>query len=587
MTLRVHILLATVLPALAAGAGTRADVAAVAARDAVAIVNGRPIDRAEFALCLVRSLGRSAIQSFSDRALIEQEAARLGLTLTDEEFARRKQLAVAMQARAVLAETRMGQEEFQATAEAQGWHVSELHARIEASISDRSLRSQALVEKILAPSLAIDEADLRDHYERTRGRRYAAAHILVPTRARAEDVIDRLRGDMSLWTQFVIERSLDRDSLPYKGRLRPVLPSSLLGAALADMGPGDLKVLACGDYWQVVRLIREIAPSGESFEDVADAVRAEVLATRAAERGNYLLADLHSRAHVVANLSPDPNVRRLLGEETAVFVNGQALPVARLAEVLVEDYGADMIEPYIERVLIEQEAERMAVAVTDAELEARMTAIADGLLRDHAAAGGIDEEQLPEALARRGVDAADLRRDLLAKFVAPEDVRATLLAEKLVRDGVEVTRQDVVRAHRELGEPRATVKVLSARDVVTAEQMDRRLRRGVSFDLVARTQSPRSGVWMPGHLELTMSSSHPYYAQLRRLQTGETSGVFKHGGQYRIIKLLRRHPSVEPPPLETVYEELERRVRLLRSRDRVQALLVRLKAESDIQVLLN
>ena len=56
------------------------------------------------------------------------------------------------------------------------------------------------------------------------------------------------------------------------------------------------------------------------------------------------------------------------------------------------------------------------------------------------------------------------------------------------------------------------------------------------------------------------------------------------GGKYRIIKVLQRRSGADAPPLESVRDTLRRRVFLRKARSRIEALIVRLRAEADIEV---
>jgi foldase protein PrsA len=559
--------------------------AAPAARaEAVAVVNGEPISRAEFGLSLVRSLGRSVMDAFVDRALLEQEARRLGLTVSEREIAEAREAELAMRLRAVAYNARMGPEEFRILARVRGWDMAQFRRQLEEGISEGALRVQVLAAKILLPHLDLSEAALGDYYARTRGRRYVAAHIVVAGRAAAEGLLAGLQADPERWERAVLQHSLDRGSVPYKGRIRPVAAASELGNVLAQMRPAELKLHRAGERWHVLRLVKVVPPAEQPFEQVRDELRAELLARGVAERLDPLLAALNRKACVVPNLSFDRQVRGLLGEETAVFVNGQAIPVERLAEALVDEFGDRMLEPYVERTLILQEARRRGLSVEEAEFQARWRAIGQQVFGEQAAQRGISAQEMERLLARAGMDAEQFRQRLVQQSASPADVRATLLAEKMVEDGVEVTEVDIAEAYRELGAGRFVVKELAARSVEAAERMHRKVQQGADFDLVAGTEMSEPGLWLAGGLLRTVTSSHPYYPYVKNLGLGDVSVVFEWDGKYRIIKLVEEHLPSDPPPLESVRASLEQQVRLRKARARIRALLVRLKAESDIQI---
>jgi hypothetical protein len=559
----------------------------VAADDVVAVVNGEPVGRREFGLALVRSLGRSAMETVVDWALVEQEAARQGIAATPEELAARRALEVELRVRAVPDNARMTPQEFARAAEAHGWDAAELRRRAETGISEDALRVHLLAEKMLFPSLDLSEDALRAYYERTRGRRLAAAHVVVRSRRHAEALLEQLEQDLTLWPRNVLERSLDRESVPYRGRMRPVPAQSALGRVLEGMKPGELKLWQEGGLWHVLRFIEEVPPDGEAFDAVRDRLKAELLAVEAQSAFDRLLAALNARATVVVNLAPDPRVRRLLGEEAAAFVDGRPVAASDLAELLVQEFGHAMLGGYVERLLVFQEARRRGLAVPQEMLEQRLQEIGRQLVENQAAQRGMTAEELSETLAGAGLGTEQLQDALVQELVSPDDVRATMLAEMMVADGVEVTDSDVQRAYEALREESFVVKDLSAGDAAEAEQLSRRLSRGGDFDLLARTERPQAGAWLSGSLVQTVTSSHPYYPYAKDLNVGEDSVIFEHDGRYHIIRLVKRHIPSDPPPLDSVRRSLEQQVRLRKSQPRIRAFLVKLKAESDIEIKLD
>ncbi len=553
----------------------------------MARVNGEPITREEFGRALVQSLGRSALPSMVDRVLVEQAARRRGITVSEEELEARRELERRLLMRGVLANTRMGPEEFRLTAEQYGWDLKELQRDLDRSVSETRLRLKLLCEKLLEERIDLGEAQLRAYFRRTRGPRYAAAHILVADRDLAEEIARTLRDDPDSWQAAVLRYSLDRGSVPHKGRIGPVAADSAVGTALAGMEAGELRVRPMDDLWQVLRLLRVIPASDAEFEEVREEIRAEFRAVEALRRYNMLLAELHRQADLVTNLSSWPAVSRVLGRDVAAYVAGEPLPVSELADALIEEFGAPMIEMYVERELIFQQAEQAGLTVSDEALEQRLSEIADQLFEERAARRDMTPRKLEQFLSENGVSAAAFKENLIRELVSRQDVRATLLAEKLVADQVEVSEEDVRAAYEDLYGESVLVREMTADTAAAARRLYERLREGVDFDLVLQTEAGRPGAWMQGEAPLIVTSSHPYYSYVENAEAGQVSGPFRHEHTYRILKVVEhRHPA-ERPPLESVRERLEREVFLQRARTRIRALLVKLKAESEIEISLD
>jgi len=552
----------------------------------VAVVNGQEISREEFGLTLVDALGRAAMESMVDRMLIEQEARRQGIAVTDEELAARRQLELELGMRAVRERVRMGPEEFRLASEQYGWDADAIRDELAEGISESPLRVQILAEKLLAPQMELSEDALRAYYERSRGRRYSAAHIVVAQRSQAEGLLATLQGNPDLWAEAVLQASLDRASTPHKGRIGPVPSSSEFGRALAGMKPEELKLHDDGQYWHVLRFIKEIPPAEEPFEQVREQLRAELVARTARQQFDVLLARLNADACVVVNLTSDPSDRRVLGEGVAGFVNGEPLLIDDLAEALIEEFGPVMLEPYIERTLILQEAERRGVSVSAEDITARKLSVADQLFQEQALARGITADQLTMSLEANGVDVQQFKELLVQESTPLPSIRATLLAEKLVADDVEVTEADIREAYTDLSGERLVVREAEADTHAAAQGMLQQVRQGASFDQVALTESAEPGLWMERGRALNVTASHPYYPYAKDLREGETSRVFEHAGKYRIIKLLKRHSPPEPPSLDSVRASVEQEAFLRKARKRSRALLLKLRAEATIEVKL-
>jgi len=555
--------------------------------DPVAVVNGEPISRAEFGNALLLWLGRSAIESFIDWTLVEQEAARRGVAVTPAELAARKALEVDLRMRAMAQKARMGPEEFRAAAGRYGWDLAAIRREVESGLSDRALRAQLLVERMLEPQMDLSERALRAYWRRTRGRRYAAAHILVRTRAQAERLVAALREDPTLWPEAVLQVSLDRTSVPYKGRIPPVPSDTGPGKALAGMKPGELKLYCDGAGWHVLRFVKEIAPSHAAFEEHRDRARAELIAVTAQRMTEQFVASLAADARVVVNLSCNPAERAVLGEQAAAYVNGEPIPASEVAQELVERFGASMLGRYIDRTLIFQKARSLGLSVSEKDVRARTEEMADELFDEQAARRGVSSEELEASLRSDGLDPEAFKRRMAESEVDPQDVRASLLAERMVADGIRIAASDLEQMARELAGESFLVRQLVTDTKQRARRMLRRLNEGGSFDLLACMESGEPGLWMEQGRTLTVTASHPFYPYVKDLKVGEVSGIFEYGGKYRIIKLLMRRAPSEAGSPDPRSELVKREVFLRKARERARALLLKLRAEADVQVLLS
>jgi parvulin-like peptidyl-prolyl isomerase len=569
---------------LAALAAAPSPAARAAQADPVAVVNGQAIARADFARSLLSSLGSSAMEAYVERVLIAQEARRQGVTVTDQELQARRELEVSLRMQAAQQGARLGPEEFRIAAAGRGMSLEQVREEMAQSISMDALRSKLLAEKLLEPYVDLSDKALRAYYERTRGRRFAAAHIAVADERQARRLMEVLRDRLDLWPDAVTAYSLDRASKPYKGRIGPVPADSVLGRVLDEMSPGTLNVWQEGQVWHVLYLIKEIPASGEDVDQSRDRLRAELLAAQSHSRLYDLLADLWQEASVVVNMSPDPAARRLLGEDVAAFVNGEPIRADDLSEALVQEFGPATLPATIERTLIFQEAARRGLSVTPQELDSRLKAIGERLFADQASQRGLSAQDLQQLLRDSAGSPQQVQERLVRDLVSVDDVRATILAEKMVADDVKVTDQEVQDAYREYGGERYIVRDMATETRAQAELVLDRLDQGASFELLARTESAEPGVWLEGVGLQVVTAGQPWYERVKGLEAGQTSGIFQQDGKYHIIKVVEHDPPSDRPPIDTVREKLQREVFLRKAMDRIRALLLKLRAEGSITV---
>lgn len=553
----------------------------------IARVNDREVQRGEFADVLVQTLGPWAMGEYVDRVLVEQEAARRGLTATEEEIEERTEVEIDLRLRKVRRDLGVGPGEFRTMLQSSGRGLPDLREEIRNSVSGTEIRLKVLRDKILRPRIDLSEEAVRDYWRRTRGRRFVAAHIELPRREDAERLLQPLQDDPDLWSAAVLRYSQDRAGVPRKGRMGPVPAESDLGRALDGMVPGEMEVYRGDRAWHVLRFIKTVPADEAPFEEVREAVRRELLASRAGELHYRLLAELNGRANVVTNLAGDTETRRIMGRQVAAFVDGATVPVGELGEALIEEFGATMLKGYVERLLVFQQAEARGVSVTQEELQERMEAVADRVFRQYTDRRGMTVEEMTELLDEQGLDLEGSKELLTRRLVDTEDVRATLLAEKMLADQVEVTEEDVEQAYEEHYGERFEVRQMSTESLAKARDLYQELRRGATFELVMRAEAGESGAWLEGLPLTTVTASHPYYPHVKDLEQGQISGIFEGEGQYHIIKVVRHHPPAERPPLESVREDLKQQVFRRKLRDRVRAFLVKLRAEADIRITLD
>jgi len=553
---------------------------------AVGVVNGQAIPRELFARALVDMLGRPTLDTFVDGVLVEQEAARRGITVTQEELQARRQLELELRMRRLYKGARMTAEEFRTLAKTYGWDEAATRDEIEHSITARALRIRLLMEKLLRPYVEITDEQVRGYYEWSLGERCSAAHIQVPDERTARKLMEGLQQRRLNWVEAVARYSLDRPSVRYNGRMLPVPASSDLGRTLQGLQPGEMTLYSDGRSWHVVQLIRHIPAEQMAFETVKESLKQELYSLRLDELADSWLAELHAKASIVPNVAPEAATRKLLGDDVAVFVNGEALSVASLGEALIEEFGDKLMGPFIERELIFQEARRLGIEVADDAMRRRLAAAGERLFAERAASNGMTAQQFAAFLGERGMSEAAHKARLVEELVSQEDMRATALAEQIAASQLEVTEQDVQLAYQTHYGERVDVRRIILDDPAQAEEVRNKALRGASFELLVQTESVEPHAWMDMGLVTDVTVTHPYFQRLKDLKEGDISEVIERQGKYHLLKLVARRRPSDPPPLESVRQAMVEEARNTKARARARGWLEKLKAEAQIEVKL-
>ncbi|MEF8787784.1 MAG: hypothetical protein V5A84_01820, partial [Planctomycetota bacterium] len=541
--------------------------AAAAQEEPVAVVNGTRISRAEFGRDLVELFGPLALDGMIDRKLVAQAAEQRGITVSNEELQSRKKLEFRLRVRQFMRRARIGPSELNQAAEEMNLSMQGLARRLGEGISMDALRSQLLTEKILADQVSVTEEELRQYHHRTRGKRFLAAHIAVKSQQKARRLLSRLRSGNADWTELVASESVDRQSVPYKGRL-PIIPStSRLGQVLGKMQEGELRLHEGEEAWHILRLLKVVQAERSSFENIKNRLRREYLARRVNNMAGAWLARLHERAVVVRNLASDPEERAVLGKDVAAYVNGEPIPVSKLGQALVDRFGSEMLRAYVERRLVLQQAREKQVNVSEEAVNKRLSELSKLLTERQQQ----DALQQPENVLQQDEFRAGAR----------DAVRATLLAEKLVADGAELSREKLEQGYRE-----CTAESFSIREIVTdsqtaARRLLGRLQKGSNFAILLRTKSTAAAPWLNLGVKRHIRKGHPYFEHLTDKSRGDLL-YFQQNGSYHVAEVLTHETSEGKDKPSS--EQFRKEQRQLKIQKRAEAWVEKLRASADIEV---
>ena len=551
----------------------------------IAVVNGEPVKHGEFCRSLARTLGARALDSYLDRVLVEQAAAEQGLAVTDAEIRRRSKLEIRLRMRQVYQHARMTPDEFQRAAKNYGWQPEHAREEIASTISSGGIKLQLLMEKLLRERIEISEPELREYYRWTRGERLAGAHIVVGSTATARKVVEELRNDPGSWRDMVRKHSLDRGSVPYGGRIIPVPADTGMGRVLAQLQRGQIRLYPDGENWHILRLLSRVEAGEQTYEECRDDLQRELFALKAKNESGALLARLQENSTVITNVAANERERAILGNDVVAYVNGEPIRAETFGETLLQQFGPQLLDPFIERKLIFQKARDENVHLSDDAIQKRQRELVDEICERERLKAGISQQEFERSLRKEGTSMKQFRERVKRELVSISEVRALLLAEKMVGGEVTVSESDVEDEYRSRYGRHINVRRLVVESEERARSLRRRALEGASFRLLIQTSSRESLSWAGNGLVRGITPDHPYYPHVRTLRTGQISPVFERNGRYLLLKVISQKKPDNPPPLDSVREELSRAVQQQKTRERIRAWLQKLKAESRIQLL--
>jgi foldase protein PrsA len=207
------------------------------------------------------------------------------------------------------------------------------------------------------------------------------------------------------------------------------------------------------------------------------------------------------------------------GGPVVASVNGEAITQDALVQRLLSYHGKASLEAMINRLVVEQEAKRLGVAVTNTELDARMALIKNQLGGAESYSSFLERSGLTEPLYR-------------------EQVRGTLLIERIVAKTNPVKDADLEQA---------IVRVILVPNEEQARSVATVLKNGGDFIQLARERSTDEQTREQGGLlpPLLRSDYPDIWSAITDLKPGQTTAPVKVPMGYAIVKLERRRSAAQ------------------------------------------
>ncbi|MCB2188874.1 MAG: SurA N-terminal domain-containing protein [Deltaproteobacteria bacterium] len=269
----------------------------------VAVVNGQELKLDDFnALAAYLGLGnepdaltpplrRAVIDDLISRAVVLQEAARLGITLDEAEISREERLL----------RQEMGEEAFLQTLAAQG---------IDYQAWQDQLRKELLLKKtldlVLAPKVSVDGEDVRQYYQNhekqfRRPAQILAKHAVLPTKKLAQELLKRMAAgeDMGVAAES-LGAPLDDDGRP-AWLSRGHMPESLEDKIFALPAGKPAGPLASTYGFHVILVLEKRPAAQVSLAEAAEEIQKTLSAQRREKLAGEWIAGLTQKADLKIN----------------------------------------------------------------------------------------------------------------------------------------------------------------------------------------------------------------------------------------------------------------------------------------------
>ncbi len=230
-------------------------------------------------------------------------------------------------------------------------------------------------------------------------------------------------------------------------------------------------------------------------------------------------------------------------------VNGQPVERAVLVSKLLHYYGERALDSIIQQMLVEQEAERLGLEATPAEL--------DEALEEFYRSGSFGERMPMPERRRRWGELLKARGLTLDDF--RDDLRIEILLRKLAERRVEVTDAMVRAKYDELFGERLMLSWIVLAEEAEAREVLRRLASGAEFETLARQVSGDvSSASQGGRLARPVGRGQhgaDFEAAVFAMKAGELSAPLRVGQGWAVVRLDERIAG-EDIPLKKVEAEL-------------------------------
>ncbi|MEM6688450.1 MAG: peptidylprolyl isomerase [Planctomycetota bacterium] len=519
----------------------------------VAVVNAHPITRGRLANAAVDRYGVEVLDNLVNRFLIMQACNANSITISKDEISGEVQRLAQKFGLSMDAYLKLLQDE-------RGITTNQYSSDI--------IYPMLALRKLVADKIEVTQEEFNQAFEAEYGEAVKCRLIMKKSRADALTLQAKAKAEPASFGELAKRHSEDEASASVGGLIPPIRrhtgDSRLESMAFALQDGEVSEMFQLGDQWifmQAVRRIPATRPSQAAWpavrETLTDRIRDQKMKVAASE----LFQKLQAEAKVVKVLGDKELMNQNPG--VAAIINGQNLPIKRVAEVCVDRHGEDVLEGEINREVLRQALGQAQKQITEADLQSEVARAAQSF-------GFVSDDGKPEISA--WLESVVVDGGVTKDVYMSDTVWPSVALSKLVEDEVALTQKDLDDGFEAAYGPRVEVLAIVLSDQRVAEKVWKLARDNPSEEFFGRLASQYSvepisqdnfGKVPP----IRQNSGQPAVErEAFAMKPGELSGIISTGGNYILLKCQGfTEPVVNDPSIvqkELVRDLTERKRRM-------------------------
>lgn len=268
--------------------------------------------------------------------------------------------------------------------------------------------------------------------------------------------------------------------------------------------------------------------------------------------------------------------------EIVAIVNGQKIAREQLGDFLISAYGDMALDFLIKKRLVNQEAKKNDVQVTEDEINERLKKNAefqiDRMMRQYNLAS---KEDLELELFKSGMTLDKLRKNIMESF--ENQIEIQLIVEKILLKDITYTEDELREAYEEIFGEKIHARQIVLKTRKKAEEVLLKLGGGADFAKLAEKESIDRASAARGGEMIPFGPNSVLGKAVASLKKGQFSNIIETGYGYHILQVLDRIPGSDKK-FEDVHDKLVQVVKAGKLNQKVRPWLRSLFENADVKI---